>query len=83
VESSELSDLTFEDAFRQLEETVAMLESGGLTIDDLVSRFEEGMTLVALCRRRLDAAQARISRLVRDDPFVISEMDLEVEIAEV
>jgi exodeoxyribonuclease VII small subunit len=76
--SREPSDLSFEDAFRQLEETVALLESGGLTIDDLVSRFEEGMALVTLCRRRLDAAESRISRLVREDEDPLSELELDL-----
>jgi exodeoxyribonuclease VII small subunit len=70
---AELSDMTFEDAFQRLEETVAMLESGGLTIDQMIAKFEEGMALVAHCRRRLDHAQARVSILARD----INESDLD------
>jgi exodeoxyribonuclease VII small subunit len=76
LESPETGELSFEDAFRRLEETVSLLEGGGLTIDDLVTRFEQGMSLVALCRLRLDTAQARLSRLIRDDDDPI---DPEVE----
>lgn len=74
-----MSELSFEDAFRRLEETVALLEGGGLTIDDLVTRFEQGMRLVALCRLRLDSAQARLSRLVRDDENSEDESAQEAE----
>ena len=79
VDSSDVSELSFEEAFGRLEETVGLLESGGLTIDDLVSRFEQGMTLVALCRSRLDSAQARLSRLVQDDEEPAGESAQEAE----
>lgn len=79
MDSAEISELSFEDAFRRLEDTVAQLESGGLTIDDLVSRFEQGMKLVALCRLRLDSAQARLSRLVQNDEDSEDESAQEAE----
>jgi exodeoxyribonuclease VII small subunit len=79
LDSTEISELSFEDAFRRLEDTVAQLESGGLTIDDLVSRFEQGMKLVALCRLRLDSARARLSRLVQNDEDSEDESAQEAE----
>jgi exodeoxyribonuclease VII small subunit len=66
----ETTDLTFEEAFQRLEAAVAELEAGSLTVEGMVERFEHGMALVALCRRKLDAAQSRVSTLVRElDPF--------------
>jgi exodeoxyribonuclease VII small subunit len=61
-----MTELTFEDAFQLLEDTVALLESGDLTIDDMLEKFEQGMALVLQCRRRLDTAQARVSVLTRE-----------------
>ena len=58
--------LTFEEAFSRLEDAVGRLESGGLTIEDLVRNFEQGMLLVRLCNDQLTAAQLRISVLMRD-----------------
>jgi exodeoxyribonuclease VII small subunit len=63
---AEGGQLSFESAFRQLEETVALLESGDLTIDEMLAKFEEGMSLVVQCRRRLDTAQARVTILSRE-----------------
>ncbi len=60
-------DLSFEDAFNRLEEAVTRLEAGGMTIEDMVARFEEGMALVKLCYQKLDAAQARVRLLARND----------------
>jgi exodeoxyribonuclease VII small subunit len=64
---ADLETMTFEEAFRRLEETVRTLEQGDLPIDDLVSTFEGGMALARLCGARLDAAELRITRLVPDE----------------
>ncbi len=54
---------TFEEVYHELEETVAQLEEGGLTLDELLSLFERGMKLVRVCSARLDAAELRVSQL--------------------
>jgi exodeoxyribonuclease VII small subunit len=74
MDSTEPSELSFEDAFRQLEEAVSQLEGGGLSIDDLVRRYEQGMSLVALCRLRLDTAEARITELAREAEDLVEEL---------
>lgn len=56
--------LTFEQALRGLEEIVKRLESGDVPLDDSISLYEEGERLRKLCQARLDAAQARIERIV-------------------
>lgn len=56
-------NLTFEDAFSRLERTVQGLESGGLTLDQALSRYEEGMSLASRCAALLDEAEVKISRL--------------------
>ncbi|HNS40206.1 MAG TPA: exodeoxyribonuclease VII small subunit, partial [Promineifilum sp.] len=44
-----MQDLTFEEALQQLEETVAQLESGNLTLEASLSLFERGQWLAAYC----------------------------------
>lgn len=56
-------ELSFEEAFTRLEKAVQALEAGGLTLEESVALFEEGMRLAKLCNERLDAAELRISRL--------------------
>lgn len=58
--------VSFEEAFTRLEETVARLEGNGLSVDEMVERFEEGMKLAQACYERLNAARARLSVLVRE-----------------
>jgi exodeoxyribonuclease VII small subunit len=59
----ESAGMSFEQAFTTLEDTVGKLESGGLTLEQAVALYEEGMRLAQLCGRQLDAAELRVSRL--------------------
>lgn len=59
-----MDEIDFEAAFARLEETVRLLEAGGLSLEQSVALFEEGMRLTALCNRRLDAAELRIGKLI-------------------
>ncbi len=58
--------LTFEQAFAQLEEIVARLESGDLTLDESVTLYEQGQKLARLCGEMLDSAELRIKQLGAD-----------------
>lgn len=58
--------LAFEEAFAQLEEIVAQMESGERTLDELIALYERGQALVRLCGARLDEADLRIQRLRED-----------------
>ena len=56
-------EMPFEDAFRRLEDAVRALEAGGLTLEEALALYEEGVRLARLCEGRLDAAQLRLTRL--------------------
>lgn len=56
-------DLNLEDALDDLEQIVADLENGKLSLEDSLELFEKGVRLVRLCNLRLDAAQQRIESL--------------------
>ncbi|MEP7222120.1 MAG: exodeoxyribonuclease VII small subunit [Novosphingobium sp.] len=56
--------MTFEDALRGLEDVVRKLESGEVPLDDSITLYERGEELRKLCQARLDAAQARIEKIV-------------------
>ena len=55
----------FEDGMAALEELVARLESGELSLEEALVAFERGVTLVRSLTQRLDAAEQRIELLVR------------------
>jgi len=54
---------SFEDLYRRLEETVAKLEEGGLSLDQSIALYEEGMQLAKSCQEMLDGAEVRIRKL--------------------
>ena len=60
----EIENLSFEEAFTQLEEVVGQLEAGELALDQAMSLFERGMALAAHCNARLDTAELRVQELV-------------------
>jgi exodeoxyribonuclease VII small subunit len=64
---SEIEKLSFEEAFKELEDTVHRLEGGGLTLDESIALFERGMKLAEHCSQKLDDAELRVSQLVPSD----------------
>lgn len=54
----------FEDALKRLETIVEELESGELSLEDSIRRYEEGMKLSRRLTQTLDEAEKRIERLV-------------------
>ena len=71
------ADVSFEQAFTALEATVGKLESGGLTLEQAVALYEEGVRLTKLCGQRLDAAELRVSRLTTTESGQQTETPLE------
>ena len=63
-DDSDIKRMSFEDALRALEDVVRSLESGEVPLDDSISLYERGEVLRRHCQARLDAAQARIERVV-------------------
>ncbi len=62
--SSPVEDLTFEQAFAELEEVVRALEAGNQPLEEALALYERGMQLAARCQKLLDAAELRIRQLV-------------------
>jgi exodeoxyribonuclease VII small subunit len=54
---------TFEALYGRLEAAVSKLEQGGLSLDESIALYEEGMRLARACQERLDAAEQRITEL--------------------
>ena len=60
-----ISDMSFEEALRSLEAIVRQLEGGEVPLDESISLYERGEALRKACQARLDAAQARIEKIVQ------------------
>ena len=73
---------TFEQSLKQLEEIVAQLESGELSLEASIKRFEEGMELSRFCAQKLEETERKITVLTQDGganvvekPFDLAEDD--------
>ena len=71
--------LTFEAAMSRLEKIVAELESGKLSLEDSLKKFEEGITLGKTCREFLDRADVRIRTLTVEGGAPVAEGNPEME----
>ena len=61
------ADLNFEKAMDRLEAIVEQMESGKLPLEDLIVRYEEGMSLVKVCQERLSNAEQKIEIIARNN----------------
>ncbi|MBR3281432.1 MAG: exodeoxyribonuclease VII small subunit [Clostridia bacterium] len=69
--------LTFEDAMNSLEEIVAELEKGELSLDQSVEKFKKGMEISNYCNDMLDSAEKSIKVLLKDQNGDIEEEPFE------
>lgn len=53
----------FESLYKRLEDTVARLEQGNLSLEESLSLYEEGTTLAKRCQELLQDAELRVTRL--------------------
>ncbi len=57
---------TFETALKELEEIVRQMESGDLSLEDAVKKYESGMKQSKFCLDLLDKTEKKISVLTKD-----------------
>ena len=59
-----MEEVKFEEAVKKLEDIAKDLESGNLSLDESVEKFEEGMKLSKICTKILNEAEKRINILI-------------------
>jgi exodeoxyribonuclease VII small subunit len=71
-----VEERTFEELYRELEETVGKLEAGDLALAESLALFERSIKLAEQCNSLLDRAELRVRQLVQtpdgglaDQPF--------------
>ncbi|UCB56685.1 MAG: exodeoxyribonuclease VII small subunit [Candidatus Omnitrophota bacterium] len=62
-----MTEMKFEEALKRLEKIVEELESGKLSLEDSLKRYEEGVKLSRFCHKSLQAAQKKIQVLTKKD----------------
>jgi len=59
--------MTFEQALARLEQITNAIEHGEVTLEETIAKHEEGMKLLAFCKKTLEQAEQRITRLTAGD----------------
>lgn len=57
--------MKYEEAIKNLESIVSMMESGKLDLDQLEEKLKEAQQLIKLCRDKLTKADEEISKLLQ------------------
>ena len=65
--------LTFENAMKKLEEIVQELETGQLTLEESLKKFQEGVKLSKFCSSKLDETEKKITLLLEDHHGKLTE----------
>ena len=64
MKKSDVEKLSYEEAYKRLEDCVEQLESGDLTLEQSLKIFEESVSLVVHCSKKLEEAERRIELLI-------------------
>lgn len=59
-----IDELSFEEAFDELQKTVAQLEGDDLPLEKALNLYERGTMLAQRCETLLDEAELRVKQLV-------------------
>ncbi|HXV28111.1 MAG TPA: exodeoxyribonuclease VII small subunit [bacterium] len=79
-------EIQFEKALSRLEKLVEELESGNISLDEALKKYEEGVKLSRACQEKLAQAEKKIEILSRSlngtlkkEPFVFDEDEKNTE----
>jgi len=73
------TNLTFEKALADLEEIVAKLEKGGISLNESLALFEKGVKMSRFLRAELDKAERKVEILLKDEKGKLKAEEFEAE----
>lgn len=71
--------VSFEENIKELDGIVRKLESGEISLDEMMDLFEEGIRRTKECTSQLKNAEHRITVLMKNSSGEVSEEPFEVE----
>jgi len=66
-------NMTIEENFAKLEETLALLESEEVSLEKAFAAYSEGMKLLKICNDQIDKVEKQVLKLSEDGTF--TELD--------
>lgn len=62
-----MKELTYEQAYKRLEEIVEKLENGSVPLEESMKLFDEGTKLANFCNSKLNAAEQKFTQLITEN----------------
>ena len=69
--------LTFEEGMKELEKILSKLGSDQTPLEEMVDLYEKANKITEICKSRLDQANQRMTKLIKNDNGDIQEVDYE------
>ncbi len=79
LDKSTESEMSFEEAMKRLENTVARLEKGEVPLEEAMELYTAGMKLAGICSARISEIEARMTILTENSQGGFTEKDFEEE----
>jgi exodeoxyribonuclease VII small subunit len=75
IEEQAVDELSYEEAYSELERIVTALETGDQTLETSLALFERGQVLIQRCKSLLDQAELKVRQVSGDqiEGFDLSE----------
>ncbi len=77
-----MAEMKFEEALKRLEKIVEDLEDGNLSLDDALTRYEEGIRLSKLCSKKLEVAKKKVEILLKSEDGTVDLKPFDETMAE-
>ena len=68
---------SFEESMERLDTIVADMESGELSLEDMIARFEEGQVLIKSCSKKLNEVERKVEALVKKEDGTVATEPLD------
>ena len=73
------TEVSFEENIKELEEIIKKLESGEVSLDEMLKLYEEGIQRTRECTQQLKKAEQKITILVKGSDGELAEKPFEAE----
>jgi len=64
--NTQISEMSFEDAMKALEQVVSKLERGDVPLEDSIKLYEQGAALKKRCETKLKEAEEKVAAITLD-----------------
>ena len=71
----DIQKLKYEQALAELEQVITDLETGSLTLEEMIVRFEMGKELLAHCQELLDRAELKVVEVGDTEKAVLGDQE--------